>query len=169
MKAFVRVIDTINGWIGKAVGWFTLILVLITVYDVVMRYIFHAGSVAIMELEIHLFAMNFMLAAGWTFLVDGHVRVDLLYTRFNEKAKAWVDLFGTLFLCIPYCILVAWAAWPFLSNSWSIREFSPNPGGLPAVYVLKAVIPAAFLLIGIQAVSLFIKKIYFLAGKGENL
>ena len=69
LKAFVRVIDVINGWIGKVVGWFTLILVLITVYDVVMRYVFHAGSVAFMELEVHLFAMNFMLAAGWTLLV----------------------------------------------------------------------------------------------------
>jgi TRAP-type mannitol/chloroaromatic compound transport system permease small subunit len=168
LKIFIRIIDAINGWVGKVVAWFTLVLVLITVYDVIMRYVFHAGSVAIMELEIHLFAGNFMLAAGWTLLVDGHVRVDLLYTRFNEKIKAWIDLLGTLFLCIPYCILAIWTALPFLAYSWSLREFSPNPGGLPAVYILKAVIPVTFFLIGIQAISLFMKKIYFLTGKGEN-
>ncbi|MFH1351895.1 MAG: TRAP transporter small permease subunit [Pseudomonadota bacterium] len=166
MKICVRIIDAINGWIGKVVAWFTLVLVLITVYDVVMRYVFHAGSVAFMELEVHLFAMNFMLAAGWTLLVDGHVRVDLLYTRFGEKIKAFIDLFGTLFLCIPYCILAVWTALPYVADSWSLKEFSPNPGGLPAVYILKAVIPVTFFLIGLQAISMFIKKIYVLTGKG---
>lgn len=166
MKIFIKIIDAINGWVGKTVRWFTLVLALITVYDVVMRYVFHAGSVAMMELEVHLFAGNFMLAAGWTLLIDGHVRIDLLYTRFGEKIKAWVDLLGTLLLCIPYCIMVIWMALPFLADSWSLKEFSPNPGGLPAVYILKAVIPVTFFLIGLQGISLLIKKIYFLTGEG---
>jgi len=168
LKILMKIIDAINGWVGKAVRWFTLVLVLITVYDVVMRYVLHAGSVAMMELEVHLFAANFMLAAGWTLLIDGHVRVDLLYIRSGEKIKAWIDLLGTILLCIPYCFMVVWMALPFFTYSLSIGEFSPNPGGLPAVYLLKAVIPVTFFLIGIQGISLVIKKIYFLTGEGET-
>jgi TRAP-type mannitol/chloroaromatic compound transport system permease small subunit len=164
----VRTIDGVNGWIGKGISWLTLILVLVTVYDVVMRYVFHAGSVAIQEAEWHLFAMNFLIAGGWTLLNDGHVRVDLLYMRFSERAKAWIDLFGSLLFCIPYCLLIIWAAWPFVIDSWSIWEYSPDPGGLPARYVLKTVIPVGFLLIGIQAVSQAIKNFLVIAGKDEK-
>ena len=84
----VRVIDAMKGWIGNGVSWLTLLLVLITVYDVMMRYFFRAGSIAIQEAEWHLFAMNFMLAGGWTLLHGGHVRVDFLYTRFGKDKKA---------------------------------------------------------------------------------
>ena len=165
LKAIIRKIDAINDRVGKWVGWLTLLLVLITVYDVIMRYFFRAGSVAIQEAEVHLFAMNFLLAAGWTYLNDGHVRVDILYLRFAPKIKALIDLLGSLLFCIPYCLLVIWAAGPFVMDSWAIREGSPNPGGLPATYVLKAVIPVAFFLIAVQAFSQAIKKIIFLTGK----
>ena len=169
LRLSVRAIDGANGWIGRAVAWLTLVMVLITVYDVIMRYIFHAGSVAIVEAEIHLFAMNFLLAAGWTFLKDGHVRVDLVYTRLNRKKKAWIDLLGSLLFCIPYCMLIIWSVWPFLVDSWSVRECSPDPGGLPCRYVLKACIPLAFLLIAAQAISQAIKNLFILTGKEEKL
>jgi TRAP-type mannitol/chloroaromatic compound transport system permease small subunit len=167
-NAIIRIIDGINDRIGKWVGWLTLLLVLITVYDVIMRYFFRAGSVAIQEAEVHLFAMNFLLAAGWTYLNDGHVRVDILYLRFDPKTKAWIDLLGALFFCVPYCLLVIWAAGPFVMDSWAIRESSPNPGGLPATYVLKATIPVAFFLIAVQAFSQAVKKILFLTGKEKS-
>ena len=168
LEAILRTIDGINDRIGKWVAWLTLILVLITVYDVIMRYFFRAGSVAIQEAEIHLFAMNFLLAAGWTYLNDGHVRVDILYLRFGMKTKAWIDLLGALLFCVPYCLLVIWAAGPFVIDSWATREGSPNPGGLPALYVLKATIPLAFFLIALQAISQAIKKIIFLTGRGKK-
>lgn len=168
LRLIVRAIDSINEWIGKGIAWLTLLLVLITVYDVTMRYIFHAGSVAMVDAEIHLFAMNFLLAAGWTFLNNGHVRVDLVYIRLSRKKKAWIDLLGSLLLCIPYCILVIWAALPFVLDSWSVWECSPDPGGLPARYVLKTCIPLAFLLIAIQAISLAIKNFFILTGKEEK-
>lgn len=88
LRTLVRVIDAMKGWIGNGVSWLTLLLVLITVYDVMMRYFFRAGSIAIQEAEWHLFAMNFMLAGGWTLLHGGHVRVDFLYTRFGKDKKA---------------------------------------------------------------------------------
>ena len=168
LKRIVQTIDSINGWTGRAISWLTLILVLVTVYDVVMRYLFRAGSVGIQEAEWHLFAMNFILAAGWTLLNDGHVRVDMLYMRLGQRAKSWIDLFGSLFFLIPYCILIIWAAWPFVFDSWSIGEGSPDPGGLPARYVLKTCIPLAFFLIGIQAFSQAIKNFLVITGEAEK-
>jgi TRAP-type mannitol/chloroaromatic compound transport system permease small subunit len=156
-----------NGWIGDGVSWLSLVLVLVTVYDVFMRYFLREGSVAIQEAEWHLFAMNFMLAGGWTLLKAGHVRVDILYSRFSKHQKAWVDLLGSLVFCIPYCILVIFAAWRFVYDSWSILEGSPDPGGLPALYILKTVMPVAFLLVGLQAVSEAIKNALIILDKGE--
>lgn len=164
-RTVVRTIDSINEWVGSGVKWLTLLLVLITVYDVLMRYVFRAGSIYIQESEWHLFAANFMLAAGWTLLNDGHVRVDLIYTRLSDKKKAWIDLFGSIVFLLPYCMLVIWAAWPFVADSWSILEGSPDPGGLPALYLLKTVIPVAFLLLGIQAISQAVKNFFILAGR----
>jgi TRAP-type mannitol/chloroaromatic compound transport system permease small subunit len=156
-----------NVWIGDGVSWLSLVLVLVTVYDVFMRYFLREGSVAIQEAEWHLFAMNFMLAGGWTLLKAGHVRVDILYSRFSKHQKAWVDLLGSLVFCIPYCILVIFAAWRFVYDSWSILEGSPDPGGLPALYILKTVMPVAFLLVGLQAVSEAIKNALIILDKGE--
>ena len=166
-RTIIRTIDNINGLVGSGVKWLTLLLVLITVYDVVMRYIFHAGSVYIQESEWHLFAANFMLAAAWTLLNEGHVRVDLFYARLGDKKKAWIDFLGSIIFLLPYCMLVIWAALPFIADSWSIWERSSDPGGLPARYLLKSVIPVAFLLLGIQAISQAVKN-FIIIVRGEE-
>lgn len=164
----VKKIDAINGWMGKSASWLTFFLVIITVYDVVMRYIFRKGSVAIQEAEWHLFAMNFLLAAGWTLLNDGHVRVDLLYIRLGRRKKAWIDFIGSLAFCIPFCIMVIWAAIPFVLDSWSVWEGSSDPGGLPTFFILKTIMPLAFLLVLVQALSQAIKNIAIICGKEEK-
>jgi TRAP-type mannitol/chloroaromatic compound transport system permease small subunit len=163
----IRIIDAINIKVGKTVSWFTFLLVLITIYDVLMRYVFKAGTIWIQEAEWHLFAANFMLAGGWTLLRDGHVRVDLFYAKFNPKTKALIDLLGTIVFLLPFCALIIWASMPFVIASWSMLEVSPDPGGLPALYLLKTVIPVTFFLIGIQGISQLIKNFYVLI-KGET-
>jgi TRAP-type mannitol/chloroaromatic compound transport system permease small subunit len=160
-------IDTINIKVGKTVSWFTFLLVLITIYDVLMRYVFKAGTIWIQEAEWHLFAANFMLAGGWTLLRNGHVRVDLFYAKFNTKTKALIDFLGTLFFLLPFCALIVWASIPFVTASWMMLEGSPDPGGLPALYLLKTVIPVTFILIGIQGISQMVKYGYLLI-KGES-
>lgn len=168
VRTIIRTIDSINGSVGSGVKWLTLLLVLITVYDVVMRYIFHAGSVYIQELEWHLFAANFMLAAGWTLLNEGHVRVDFFYARLSNKKKAWIDFLGSIIFCLPYCMLVIWASWPLIADSWSIWEGSPDPGGLPARYLLRTVIPVAFLLLGLQAIVQAVKSFFIIVREEEK-
>ncbi len=169
LRAIVRTIDIINERLGKAASWLILFLMAITVYDVLMRYVFRTGTVALMEAEIYLYMLNFMLAAGWTLLADGHVRVDLVYAGLGPKKKAWIDLFGSLVFCIPFCVLVIWAAWPFVLDSWRLKECSPDPGGLPCTYLMKTALPVTFVLVGLQAISQVTKNLFVLVGKEEKL
>ncbi|MEE8326078.1 MAG: TRAP transporter small permease subunit [candidate division NC10 bacterium] len=162
----VRWIDQLNDRVGRATSWITAVLVVVTTSDVLLRYVFNASFVFIHELEWHLFAVLFLMAAGYTHLKGKHVRVDILYTRLSPRRQALVDLaFGLLFL-FPTCFLLIKSSLPFVAHSWAVLEGSPDPGGLPARYLLKAVIPVGFILIGLQGISETIKNTYIvLQGK----
>lgn len=155
--ALVRWIDQLNDRVGRATSWLTAVMVIVTTSDVLLRYVFNTSFVFIQELEWHLFAFLFLMAAGYTHLKGKHVRVDILYTRLSPRRQALVDLvFGLLFL-FPTCFLLIKSSLPFVAHSWAVLEGSPDPGGLPARYLLKAVIPVGFILIGLQGISETIK------------
>jgi len=157
-------IDKLNDWIGKTVSWLSLILVLVIVVDVAMRYIFSITSAASFELEWHLFAVIFLLGAAYTLQQDKHVRVDVFYHRFSKKTQAWVNLIGTVALLLPFCAVACWESVSFVQTSYAFRETSPDPGGLPARYMIKAAIPAGFFLLGLQGISEFLKSIKRILG-----
>lgn len=154
-------IDTLNEWCGTLVSWCVLVMALIIVYDVLMRYFFQIGSVALQELEWHLFAVLFLLSAAYTLKHDGHVRVDIFYQGrwMNDYRRAWIDLLGTLFFLLPFCILIISSSWPFVERSYMISEGSPDPGGLPFRFILKAAIPMGFLLLALQGISIILLSI----------
>lgn len=152
-------IDCVSEWSGRIVAWLTLLLVLLVSYDVSMRYLFQEGSVALQELEWHLFALIFLLGAAYTLKHDEHVRVDLFYRArwMNERKRAWVDLLGTLLFLLPFCILIIYSSWPFVENAFNLGEHSPDPGGLSHRYLIKAMIPLCFVLLSIQGLSIIIR------------
>ncbi len=168
LKLYVNFVDQLNEKVGQAVSWLTTLMVLVVCYDVFTRYVLKSSSVAVQELEWHLFAIIFLLGAAYTLKADQHVRVDVLYTRFSPKGKAWVNFLGSLIFLIPFSILVIWASWNFVKNSYMIGEISPNPGGLPARYILKACIPAGFFLLLLQAIALAFRSLLIILGKAEN-
>jgi TRAP-type mannitol/chloroaromatic compound transport system permease small subunit len=152
---FHKAIDTI----GKAVSWVSLLLVAVILLDVLLRYLFSITSPASFELEWHLFATLFLLSSAWTLQQDRHVRVDLFYQRYSPKGKAWVNLVGILFFLLPFCIVAGVESISFVEASWLLRETSPDPGGLPARYLIKATIPISLLLLAIQGILEGIKNI----------
>lgn len=166
LNRICRTIDTMSEWTGRAIAWLVLLMVLIIVYDISMRYFFQIGSVALQELEWHLFAMLFLIGAAYTLKHDGHVRVDILYQShwMGARGRAIVDIFGTVFLLFPFCILIIVSSGAFVGNSFSIAEGSPDPGGLPYRFVLKAMIPAAFILLILQGISQLVQAILQLTG-----
>jgi TRAP-type mannitol/chloroaromatic compound transport system permease small subunit len=152
-------IDRLIKWVGRFVSWFTLVLVLVIIIDVFFRYTLSITSAASFELEWHLFAALFLLGAGWTLQADKHVRVDLFYHKYSEKKKAFVNLFGSVILLLPFCYVGLTESISFVTTSFSIRETSPDPGGLPARYIIKATIPLGFGLLGLQGISEALKSI----------
>ncbi len=134
-------------------GWLMFFLVLLVTVDVVSRYLFRTGAVFIQESEWWLFSIIFLMGAGYTYLHDGHVRVDIVYSRLSDKWKNWVDLGCAFVFLFPMCVLVCYTSYFFIRDSWQVREFSPDPGGLPAYYVLKGFIPLGFIFLALQGVA----------------
>jgi TRAP-type mannitol/chloroaromatic compound transport system permease small subunit len=167
LEKLVNFIDSMNDKIGSLVGWITTIMVLVVFYDTFMRYVFHKGNVALQELEWHLFAVVFLLGAAYTLKEGGHVRVDIVYLKLSKKAKAWIDFLGIFVFLIPFSIMVILSTKNFIINSWDVREVSPDPGGLPARYILKAMIPLGFSLLIVQGISEACKN--FMTIVGYNL
>jgi TRAP-type mannitol/chloroaromatic compound transport system permease small subunit len=161
----VRLIDSLNKQVGKIAGWIALLMVAVVTVDVILRYLFNISFVFVQELEWQLFGVLFLIGAGYTLLVDGHVRVDVFYQRWSEKTKAWVNLIGVIFFLIPGCFLVIDTSWGFFLQSLAINEGSPDPGGIPARYVLKFFIPLGFALLTLQGVSLGIKNWLIIKGR----
>lgn len=155
LTQFAGYIDSINEWIGKAVSWLVLCMVLLVSYDVGMRYFFNSGSIALQELEWHLFSIIFLLGAAYTFKHDDHVRLDLFYqSRFmDDYRRAWVNALGGLLFLMPFCLLIIISSWPFVSQSFVHAEISPDPGGIPYRWVLKASIPLSFSLLLLQGLG----------------
>lgn len=164
LERFVNIVDGCNDRIGKLVGWLCTLMVLIVFYDTVMRYAFNKGNVALQELEWHLFSIIFLIGGAYTLKEGGHVRVDILFINFSKRTKAWVDFLGSIIFLLPFCLVVLYATQKFVGNSWAVREVSPDPGGLPARYVLKAMIPIGFILLIFQGISEAIKNFFVLIG-----
>ena len=164
----VRWIDRLNDRVGRAASWLVLLMVLVTTADVILRYLFRTSYLFVQELEWHLFGVLFLLAGGYTHLKGEHVHVDIFYSRLSSRAKAMVDLVFTLLFLFPTCFLLIKTSLPFVANSWATLEGSPDPGGLPARYLLKAIIPLGFALIALQGISEAIKNAR-LVRRGEEL
>ncbi|MEW7279464.1 TRAP transporter small permease subunit [Aquimarina sp. 2201CG1-2-11] len=163
-----KVIDILD-WIGEKTGivvrWTAVVLALVIGVDVIIRYLFKFTYVWMIEVEIYLFGMLFLLASGYTFKYDNHVRVDVFYAKLSEKRKAWIDLLGGVGLLIPWCYVVIVSSWYYALSSFIIGEKSPQPGGLPALYILKFCITLGFTLLLLQGVSHILKSIQIIFTK----
>ncbi len=149
----------LNRLMGRAL---TIVFLLMTVnvfYDVVMRYFFRNSSVAMQEMEWHLFAVIILFGMSVALLEEGHVRVDFFYDRFSVRTKAVINIVGTVFFLLPLACLVLYTSLNFVIDSYSIKEISENPGGLPFRYLIKAMIPLAFALLIFNSIGYTIKNI----------
>lgn len=151
-RLFNRLSDLL-GWLSSILF---ILLVANVVYDVVMRYAFNDVSIAFQELEWHLFATVFLLGIPYVIKAGGHVRVDLFYERLSMKAQAVIDILGTLFFLLPFCLLVVYFGIDFAKESYALGETSGDPGGLPYRWIIKAMIPVSFTFMAISGVGLII-------------
>ncbi len=162
--AIIGSIDGLNEWIGRAVSWLTLIMVLVTFLIVVLRYAFDLGWIALQESVTWMYALVFLLGSGYTLKHDAHVRVDILYQRCSRTTRAWIDLCGTLLLLLPVCGLILWSSWDYVANAWAMGEGSREAGGLPGLYVLKSAILALGLLLLLQGIAMGLHSVMIIIG-----
>ena len=168
MEKFVRFNARVQEGAGALAAFLTSILVLLVVGDVVGRYIFNVGSVALQELEWHIFSIIFLLAAGYTFKRGEHVKIDVLYNRFTKKGQALVDIAGTVVLLFSFSGFVIWYSIDFIWSSYLINEGSPDPGGLPSRFLLKTMIPTGFILLLMQGVIFLLDAVKRYKNEGEE-
>ncbi len=168
MEAVARFIDRLNEGIGRAIAWLTLGMVLVTFIVVVLRYLFAWGSIALQESITYMHATVFMLGAAYTFMHDGHVRVDIFYRRFSPRLQAWVDLWGILLLLLPSAAFILYASFDYVTASWQLLEGSPEAGGLPGVFLLKTLIPVMALLLILAGIARGLRCLLAIFGKEEE-
>ena len=159
MYQFAAIIDVLNTRIAGFVRWFVIAMALIQFLSVIGRYVFGVNSIAANEAVLYLHATLFMLGAGYTLLVDRHVRIDVFYSNFSIKTKRYVECSGHLFLLIPGMLALAWWSWSTVANAWAILEGPINIGGIRAVFLMKSLIIVFCVLLILQSIAILIRQV----------
>ena len=167
LLAITRVIDAINGAIGRWVSWLLLAAVMISAGNAVIRKMFDISSNAWLELQWYLFGTVFMLAAAYTLLNNEHIRIDIVASSWSKRTRDWIDLILHIIFLVPFTFLMTWLAWPWFWNSFKIGEISSSAGGL-IVWPAKAAVFFGFLLLSAQAISEIIKRAAIISGHLED-
>jgi len=138
--------------VGQVVSWLALVIVALMSLNVVLRYLFSVGSVWAQELEWHLLVPLILFGSAYALRHGEHVRVDIVYGTFSSRTKLLVDLLSSL-LVIAISALFIWFSLHYVEQAYVIDEGSPDPGGLPHRYLLKALLPVGFALLLAQGIA----------------
>jgi TRAP-type mannitol/chloroaromatic compound transport system permease small subunit len=139
--------------VGKAVSWSNCLLVAAIILNVVLRYVFGRGQVWLEEMQWHLYGLAVMIGLSYSQAVNSPIRVDILHQRFSPRGKAAWEIVGTLLFLLPWVAVLIYMGVDFWTESWRVNEGSDSPLGLPFRWIIKAVIPISFTLLGVTAVS----------------
>jgi TRAP-type mannitol/chloroaromatic compound transport system permease small subunit len=159
MEKIASYLDQINHRVGMTARWFALAMVLLQFGVVLLRYVFGFSSIALNESVLYLHSALFMLGAGYTLLIDDHVRVDIFYSGLGRPGKARIDAFGHSILLLPSMAALLYWSWPSVRNSWAIWEGPLSVGGIPAVWLMKSLIPAFCILLIIQSLACLLRQL----------
>ena len=146
LDAFIRTI-------GHVMMWTNFVLIFVIILQVILRYGFGHGLVIMEELQWHLYALGIMFGASYAMMTDSHIRVDIIHARLSKKWKLRWDLFGIVFLLLPFTLIIFHQSLDFVYESWRVNESSDAPSGLPWRWLIKGVIPVSFGLLVIATLS----------------
>lgn len=168
LTRFADRLDTINRATGALVRWLALAMILLQFAVVLLRYVYGVSFVFLNEGVLYMHSALFMLGAGYTLLVDGHVRVDIFYSQMSRRRQAMIDAAGSIVLLLPSMAVLAWYTFPSVRNSWSVLEGAISVGGIPASFLLKSLIPAFCLLVAIQGLACLFRDLARLSAHKEG-
>ena len=157
--AFADAIDCFIRGIGHVVCWANAALIAVIIAQVMLRYGFGAGKVALEELQWHLYALAVMTGVSYAQVANSHIRVDVIASRFSPRATRCWEIFGILFFALPFVVVVFIHSLDFLAESWRLGERSDAPLGLPWRWAIKSVIPISFGLLGLALLSRLVREL----------
>ena len=149
----MSIVDKTIKYLGYFTAFILTILILLVVYDATARYLFSTGSIALQELEWHLFDVVILFGIAYTLKENAHVRVDIFYASYCDKTKALVNLISSLFFILPFSLLIIYLGVDFVLQSFTQNETSSNPGGLEYRYIVKALLPLSFVFLSLVAIK----------------
>ena len=153
LRAFVQIVDAFTDLCGRLLSWLVLFMAVLTTCVVVLRYGFDIGSIATQETVTYMHGCVFLLGAAYALKEGAHVRVDIFYRYFSARTRAWVDSLGGIVFLLPLCAFILASSWGYVSESWGMRESSAEPGGIPAVYLLKTLTPLMAINLALQGIA----------------
>ena len=159
MQKISKNLDAFSELTGKICSWFVVVMVMVTCIVVIMRYGLDMGSVLLQDVVLYLHGGLFLLGSAFALQRGAHVRVDIFYRDFSDVRKAWIDLLGNIIFLQPVCWIILFYSWGYVEFSWSIMEVSPEPDGLPFVYLQKSLLIALAVLLGLQSLSEIFKSL----------
>ncbi|MEH2469808.1 TRAP-type mannitol/chloroaromatic compound transport system permease small subunit [Nitrobacteraceae bacterium AZCC 2161] len=158
-----RAIDSLSDIFGFVAKWLVLLACVISAGNATIRYLFNYSSNGWLEIQWYMFAGIVFLGAAQTLRLNEHVRVDLVYSAVSDRTRLWIDIIGIVFFLLPAMIYLLYLTTPFFLNSWRLQESSSNAGGL-ILWPAKGILPLGFLLLLLQGLAEFAKRIAGLAG-----
>ena len=162
-----RKLDKLINWMGNVLVVILLLMILNVFYDVIMRYAFHDSSIAMQEMEWHLFSIVILFGVSYSLKEDAHVRVDFIYDKLGVKTRAMINIIGTILFLVPFTILIIYGSYPFVMDSYVTNETSSDPGGLKHLWMIKAAIPVSMAVLLLEAFHYIIKNINIYRGFEE--
>jgi TRAP-type mannitol/chloroaromatic compound transport system permease small subunit len=160
MRTTIQAIDTFANWVGRITAWLIIPMTLAVTYEVAARHFFRAPTIWAFDVTYMLYGTHFMLGTAYTLMRIGHVRTDMLYSRWSIRRQNKVDAVGYLFFFFPAMLLLLYFGWQEAGHAWSIGETSDASPWRPIVYPFKTVIPVTALFLLIQGIGEFLKSLY---------
>ena len=167
-NALTRAADRLVIMISDVFNWIWVALLAVIIGNVILRYVFSQGMIELEELQWHLYAIGWLVGLSSTFVVDGHVRVDVIHDRLSYSKKLWLEIFGLLFLFLPFVIFIIIYSIPLVELSWTTNERSTSANGLPARWVVKGFLLFSFILLAIAGFSRVLRIVLSLVHGSPN-
>lgn len=168
IQTFIATVDRFTDSFGRMLAWLVLLMMLAMAAVVVLRYGLEVGSIALQESITYMHACLFMLSLAYTLKHNGHVRVDIFYQHFSSRQRAWVNSLGGIIFLLPLCLFIVGSSWGFVSQSWAVHEVSTEPGGIPAVFLLKTLIPIMAINLAIQGLTEVLRNTLVLVARDQE-
>ena len=157
MERAFAVVDGISTWVARIAALAVIALMLTLTYEVVMRYGLNRPTAWSFDVSYFLNSFFVMMGAAYTLLRDGHVRVDLLYSRLPERVRAGLDAILMLLLFVPSWGLLLYAMWPNIEQSWRIGERASVGTWQPLIYPFKTWVFVAMFLLLLQGIVVMLR------------